>query len=462
MGDSHGNQGLTFLEGFATNSKENWGKQRGSSSDIMEENGEDVASLAAYISTDGSYTETVPMPNHGTMTASSQGSSSATKSRRQPVWTDEETRAFIQVWGDDAVQGALASNYRTVAQFQWIADEMRARGYNRDWEQCRERAKVLRRGFKEIVDGNSNAGHGRRVWPYFEELNRFLCIKQNLVVPRLSGSNPRPPVDRRRREHRETQDAAYEPPLSVGKNDKGTFEEPDGDCLLLPESAGSHQSEANMDNQVASPAANSDLSMDGSVGPGTPIDPLPPNDSVTAPNLRPRPLTAAERMRNLRCRQRKRRGDTLKELMEVTSQATSELVRTLSDLTHKEVASFERAYKEDLAARKDEMEQSAEDIGRLVSALESSDQTLKEQLSSQTSVLQGILEVMKDIRGRTSYSPPYPSQYYDFPGPSMMHTGGGASSNGQEMPCPSPSSLAFASQQPATSNGDVSPRKRMK
>lgn len=225
--------------------------------------------------------ETVPMPNHGTMTASSQGSSSATKSRRQPVWTDEETRAFIQVWGDDAVQGALASNYRTVAQFQWIADEMRARGYNRDWEQCRERAKVLRRGFKEIVDGNSNAGHGRRVWPYYEELNRFLCIKQNLVVPRLSGSNARPPVDRRRREHRETQDAAYEPPSSVGKSDKGTFEEPDGDCLLLPESAGSQQSEANMDNQVASPAANSDLSMDGSAGPGTPTDPLPSNDSIS-------------------------------------------------------------------------------------------------------------------------------------------------------------------------------------
>ncbi|XP_032064950.1 uncharacterized protein LOC116502982 [Thamnophis elegans] len=425
----------------------------------MEENGEDVASLAAYISTDGSYTETVPMLNHSTLTASSQGSSSATKSRRQPVWTDEETRAFIHVWGDDEVQSALASNYRTVTEFQSIAEQMRVRGYNRDWEQCRERAKVLRRGFKEIVDGNSNSGHGRRVWPYFEELNRFLCIKQNLVVPRLSGSNPRPPVDRRRREHREAQDALYEQ-SPVGKSDKGTFEEPDGDCLLLPE-PGSQQSEANMENQAASPAANSDISMDGSIGPGTPTDPLPSNDSVTAPNLRPRPLTAAERMRNLRCRQRKRRGDTLKELMEVTSQATSELVRTLSDLTHKEVASFERAYKEDLAARKDEMEQSAEDIGRLVSALESSDQTLKEQLSSQTSVLQGILEVMKDIRGRTSYSPPYPPQYYDFPGPSVIHTSG-TPSNGQEMPCSSPSSLPFPSQQSATSNGDVSPRKRMK
>ncbi|XP_070792852.1 uncharacterized protein [Pituophis catenifer annectens] len=265
--------------------------------------------------------ETVPMPNHSTLTAPSQDSSSATKSRRQPVWTDEETRAFIQVWGDDAVQSALASNYRTVAQFQWIADEMRARGYNRDWEQCRERAKALRRGFKVIVDGNSNARHGRRVWPYFEELNRFLCIKRNLVVPRFSGSNLWPPVNRRGCEYREAQDTPYEP-SPVGKSNKGTFEEPDGDCLLLPE-PGSQQSEANMENQAAFPAANSDISMDGSIGPGTPTDPLPSNDSVTAPNIHPQPLTAAERMRNFRCRQRKRRGDTLKELMEVTSQATS-------------------------------------------------------------------------------------------------------------------------------------------
>ncbi|XP_032064969.1 zinc finger and SCAN domain-containing protein 20-like isoform X2 [Thamnophis elegans] len=223
----------------------------------MEENGEDVASLS-YISTDGSYTdgsytETVPMPmpNHDTLTASSQGSSSqssfsATKSSRQPLWTDEETRAFIQVWGDDAVQSALASNYRTVAQFQWISDEMRARGYNRDWEQCRERAKALRRGFKVIVDGNSNARHGRRVWPYFEELNRFLCIKRNLVVPRLLGRNQKPAVNLRHREHREAQDAPYEQ-SPVGKSDKGTFEERDGDCLLLPKQ-GSQQSQANMKN----------------------------------------------------------------------------------------------------------------------------------------------------------------------------------------------------------------------
>ncbi|XP_070594080.1 uncharacterized protein [Erythrolamprus reginae] len=247
----------------------------------MEENDEDVASLT-YISTDGSYIalpETVPMPNHDTLTASSQVSSSPTKSRRQPVWTDEETRAFIEVWGDDEVQSALASNYRTVAQFQWIAEEMQDRGYNRDWEQCRERAKALRRGFKVIVDGNSTARHGRRVWPYFEELNRFLCIKRNLVVPRLSVSHPRPPADRWRREHRKALYAPYES-SRVGKSNKRTFEEPGGNRLLLPK-PGSQQSEANMGNQAASPATNSELSMDDSIGPGTPTDPLPSSDSVT-------------------------------------------------------------------------------------------------------------------------------------------------------------------------------------
>ncbi|KAJ7303233.1 hypothetical protein JRQ81_012169 [Phrynocephalus forsythii] len=247
----------------------------------MEENGEEVASSAAYISTDGSYTETVPAPSPGALEASSQGSSSDAQPRRQAAWTNEETRVFIQAWGDEAVQRALASNYRTVAQFQWIADEMRARGYDRHWEQCRQRAKVLRRGFKEIVDGNRHTGHGRRTWPYYEELSRFLCIKLNRVVPRLSGNDARPPVDHPHREPREAQDAPYKPPLSAGKGVKGAVEEPDGGCRLLPESAGSQPREPDTDNPVASPAANTDISMAGSVGPSIPTDPLPPNSSIT-------------------------------------------------------------------------------------------------------------------------------------------------------------------------------------
>ncbi|KAM3847823.1 uncharacterized protein M6D78_004529 isoform 1-T2 [Vipera latastei] len=103
---------------------------------------------------------------------------------KHPRWTDGEIRAFIEIWGDTSVQRALFSNYRTVSQFQWISSQMKARGYNRNWLQCREKAKHLRKSYKDCLGGHSHWGPGRRTWPFFNQLNQFLRVEQDLVVPR--------------------------------------------------------------------------------------------------------------------------------------------------------------------------------------------------------------------------------------------------------------------------------------
>ncbi|KAM6472104.1 uncharacterized protein PHA67_003708 isoform 1-T2 [Liasis olivaceus] len=103
---------------------------------------------------------------------------------KHPRWTDDEIQAFIDIWGDTSVQQALFSNYRTVSQFQWISGQMKARGYDRNWLQCREKAKHLRKSYKDCLGGNSQWGQGRRTWPFFNQLNQFLRIEQDLVVPR--------------------------------------------------------------------------------------------------------------------------------------------------------------------------------------------------------------------------------------------------------------------------------------
>lgn len=122
---------------------------------------------------------------------------------KRPPWTDDETRAFIRIWGSDAMQRSLSTNYRTVSQFQWISNEMRARGYETSWKQCREKANQLRKGFKEYVGGNSTWGAGRLARPFFDELNRFLRIERNLVVSRVIGNEvPHRAVGRRRKEMR--------------------------------------------------------------------------------------------------------------------------------------------------------------------------------------------------------------------------------------------------------------------
>ncbi|XP_063152258.1 uncharacterized protein LOC134492067 isoform X1 [Candoia aspera] len=120
---------------------------------------------------------------------------------KHPRWTDDEIQAFIEIWGDTSVQRALFSNYRTVSQFQWISGQMKARGYDRNWLQCREKAKHLRKSYKDCLGGNSQWGPGRRAWPFFNQLNRFLRVEQDLVVPREIRHNDvqHRLIDRRRK-----------------------------------------------------------------------------------------------------------------------------------------------------------------------------------------------------------------------------------------------------------------------
>ncbi|XP_070790290.1 uncharacterized protein [Pituophis catenifer annectens] len=120
---------------------------------------------------------------------------------KHPRWTDDEIQAFIEIWGDTSVQRALFSNYRTVSQFEWISCQMKARGYDRNWLQCREKAKHLRKSYKDCLGGHSHWGSGRRAWPFFNQLNQFLRVEQELVVPREIGRKEvqHHLVDRRRK-----------------------------------------------------------------------------------------------------------------------------------------------------------------------------------------------------------------------------------------------------------------------
>ncbi|XP_070593358.1 uncharacterized protein [Erythrolamprus reginae] len=120
---------------------------------------------------------------------------------KHPRWTDNEIQAFIEIWGDTSVQRALFSNYRTVSQFEWISHQMKARGYDRNWLQCREKAKHLRKSYKDCLGGHSQWGSGRRTRPFFNQLNQFLRVEQELVVPREIGRKEvqHHLVDRRRK-----------------------------------------------------------------------------------------------------------------------------------------------------------------------------------------------------------------------------------------------------------------------
>ncbi|XP_077772708.1 uncharacterized protein LOC114607153 isoform X7 [Podarcis muralis] len=105
--------------------------------------------------------------------------------QRAAHWTTSETKAFVELWGDDRVQTALFDNYRNEVQYKRLSDKMRKMGFHRNLEQCRQRAKDLRRGFKEIQDGNLHSNRARQTMPFFALLDRFLLMSRGLVVPKV-------------------------------------------------------------------------------------------------------------------------------------------------------------------------------------------------------------------------------------------------------------------------------------
>ncbi|XP_053144108.1 uncharacterized protein LOC128341707 [Hemicordylus capensis] len=116
---------------------------------------------------------------------------------RGAPWSTQETRDFIDLWGLNEVQRRLSESYRNESTFQWLSDRMIERGHHRDLQQCRDRAKELKRGFKAIKTKDLTSGAGKRSTPYFAQLERFLCIRNNQVHSRLQGSGKRPAYRRR-------------------------------------------------------------------------------------------------------------------------------------------------------------------------------------------------------------------------------------------------------------------------
>ncbi|XP_054847738.1 uncharacterized protein LOC129337812 isoform X2 [Eublepharis macularius] len=108
--------------------------------------------------------------------------------QRAAHWTISETKAFVELWGDDCVQTALYDNYRNEVQYKRLSDKMGKLGFHRNLEQCRQRAKDLRRGFKEIKDGNLHSNRARQTMPFFSLLDRFLMISRGLVVPKVCAN----------------------------------------------------------------------------------------------------------------------------------------------------------------------------------------------------------------------------------------------------------------------------------
>lgn len=88
------------------------------------------------------------------------------------LWTDEETLALIDVWGDEDVQKALRGYVHNGRIYTEMSERLRDHGFSKSTEQCRWKVKSLRINFRQCYDKKKN---GRKVdYKFYNELEQIL------------------------------------------------------------------------------------------------------------------------------------------------------------------------------------------------------------------------------------------------------------------------------------------------
>lgn len=79
---------------------------------------------------------------------------------RGRTWSEREISVLLTKWAEAGIQRQLVRAVRNVHPFREIADELRRQGFERDYKQCREKIKALKKKYKETVDRLRRSGVG--------------------------------------------------------------------------------------------------------------------------------------------------------------------------------------------------------------------------------------------------------------------------------------------------------------
>lgn len=74
-------------------------------------------------------------------------SQAVTESSRKMQWSDRETQALLEIWGEDHIQLTLRGCLKNRHVFEYISRSMTAQGFVRTAEQCHTRVKRLKASF---------------------------------------------------------------------------------------------------------------------------------------------------------------------------------------------------------------------------------------------------------------------------------------------------------------------------
>jgi len=75
----------------------------------------------------------------------------------------EETLQLIEIWGDDRIQAQLEGTHRNKDVYTKIAREMSEAGFERTFQQCRDKLKKLKAEYIKLKDKQGRTREGRLI-----------------------------------------------------------------------------------------------------------------------------------------------------------------------------------------------------------------------------------------------------------------------------------------------------------
>ncbi|XP_062978411.1 myb/SANT-like DNA-binding domain-containing protein 7 [Elgaria multicarinata webbii] len=103
-------------------------------------------------------------------------------------WRHKETLDLLDIWGEQKIQDQLRSSHRNIDFFEYIAQEMAARGHRRTAVECRSKTKVMRLEYKRVIGHNSRPGSNKVTCPFYKQLHRILRGDASVKPKRVSRS----------------------------------------------------------------------------------------------------------------------------------------------------------------------------------------------------------------------------------------------------------------------------------
>ena len=77
------------------------------------------------------------------------------------TWSKAEILKLISIWGQEEVQQKLQECKKNKSVYEIVAKEMKEAGYDRTFQQCRDKIKKLKVEYKKVKDKKKKTGEGK-------------------------------------------------------------------------------------------------------------------------------------------------------------------------------------------------------------------------------------------------------------------------------------------------------------